>query len=107
MSAKYIAPSNAIAARELYGEMMIMSVSDSTFFTLNKVATVIWQAADGRTPLSEIVEQQVCARFKVAPDAAYRDAEEFVESLARHGILRVSDQPVADTESNAPEAMDL
>ncbi len=34
---------------------MIMSTVDSTFFTLNPVATVIWQAADGRTPLSEIV----------------------------------------------------
>ena len=48
----------------LGGEMMIMSAVDSTFFTLNPVATVIWQAADGRTQLSEIVEQQVCSEFE-------------------------------------------
>jgi len=49
---KYIARSSAIAARLIGGEMMIMSAVDSTFFTLNEVATLIWQAADGRTPLS-------------------------------------------------------
>jgi hypothetical protein len=54
MPETYIARSTAIAARMLGGEMMIMSALDSTFFTLNEVATVIWQAADGNTPLSEI-----------------------------------------------------
>ena len=46
MSDKYISRSTAIAARVLGGEMMVMSAVDSTFFTLNEVATVIWQAAD-------------------------------------------------------------
>src|SRR5216683_8327644 len=50
--AKYIAKSSSIASRMLGGEMMIMSALDSTFFTLNPVASVIWQAADGFTPLS-------------------------------------------------------
>ena len=43
MSEKYIARSSAIAARMLGGEMMVMSSVDSTFFTLNEVATAIWQ----------------------------------------------------------------
>jgi hypothetical protein len=42
--AKYLARSSAIASRMLGGEIMIMSAVDSTFFTLNPVATVIWQA---------------------------------------------------------------
>ena len=45
MPETYIARSSAIAARMLAGEMMIMNSADSTFFTLNEVATVIWQAA--------------------------------------------------------------
>jgi Coenzyme PQQ synthesis protein D (PqqD) len=61
MTEKYIAKSSAIASRLLGGEMMVMSAVDSTFFTLNPVATVIWQAADGRTPLSNIVAHRVCA----------------------------------------------
>jgi Coenzyme PQQ synthesis protein D (PqqD) len=94
LTEKYIARSSAIAARLLGGEMMVMSAMDSTFFTLNEVATAIWQAADGRTPLSEIVARKVCAEFEIDPETAQRDAEHFVEELSRHGILLVSDHPL-------------
>ena len=74
--------------------MMIMSAVDSTFFTLNQVATLIWQAADGRTPLSEIVTRKICPEFDVNPDQAGRDAEQFVNDLSQHGILLISEQPI-------------
>jgi hypothetical protein len=74
--------------------MMIMSAVDSTFFTLNEVATVIWQAADGRTPLSEIVARRICPEFEVDPAEAGHDAERFVNDLSQHGILLVSEQPI-------------
>jgi len=73
---------------------MIMSALDSTFFTLNEVATVIWQAADGRTSLSDIVASKICPEFDVDPDQAGRDVEQFVDDLSRHGILLVSEQPM-------------
>ena len=95
MAETYIARSTKIAARNLGGEMMIMSAVDSTFFTLNPVATVIWQAADGRTPLSQIVSEQVCTEFEVEPEQARRDAQEFVSQLSQHGILLISDQPLS------------
>jgi len=98
MAETYIARSTAIAARVLGGEMMIMSAADSTFFTLNEVATVIWQAADGRTPLSEIVERRVCREFEIEPEVARRDAEQFVSELSQHGILLVSNEPIPDTK---------
>lgn len=104
MNDKYIARSKAVAARVLGGEMMIMSAVDSRLFSLSDVATVIWEAADGRTPLSEIVEQRVCAEFDVPRDVAYRDAESLVEELATRGILSISNQPVADAEPPATEA---
>ncbi len=97
MSEKYIARSSAIAARMLAGEMLIMSAADSTLFSLNDVGTVIWQAADGRTSLRDIVEQRVCAEFDIDRDTAQRDAQEFVSELAAHGILIVSDQPIAES----------
>lgn len=83
---------------------MIMSTVDSTFFTLNEVATVIWQAADGRTPLAEIVEHTVCLEFAVEPAEAHRDAEQFVTELSQHGILLVSDQPIPETRPRSVEA---
>jgi hypothetical protein len=91
----YIARSSAIAARALAGEMMVMNSADSTFFTLNEVATAIFQAADGQTPLREIVRNNICEQFDVDPEQAQTDAEQFVTELSSHGILLVSNQPLA------------
>ncbi len=92
----YIARSRRVAARELGGEMMIMSPRDSTLFSLNDVGTAIWQAADGHTPLTEIVERKICAEFEVERAEALIDAESFVREMAEHGIMLVSAEPVAD-----------
>jgi hypothetical protein len=90
----YIARSTDIAARPFGGETMILSPRDSTLFNLNEVASAIWEAADGRTPLQQIVEQQVCAAFDVTPEEAMKDAESFVQELAAHGILKLSQEPI-------------
>jgi hypothetical protein len=90
----YVARSSAIAARALAGEMIVMNAADSTFFTLNAVATTIFQAADGCTPLSDIVRDHVCSDFDVDPEEAQADAVQFVTELSGHGILLVSDQPL-------------
>ena len=94
MRPKYIARSSAIAARMLGGEMMIMSAADSTFFTLNETATLIWQAADGVTPLAQIVVEKICSEYEVDAQTAVRDVEQLVGALAGHGILIASDQPI-------------
>ncbi len=90
----YVARSSAIAARSLGSEMIVMSISDSTLFTLNEVARDIWQSANGQKPLADIVRDSVCANFDVDPDVAYSDAESFCRKLAEHGILLLSDQPI-------------
>ena len=81
--------------------MMVMSAVDSTFFTLNEVATAIWQSADGRTPLAEIVDRAVCGQFEVEPEVARSDAEQFVNELSQHGILLVSDHPFENSSGPA------
>ncbi len=103
MSEKYLTRSSAIASRLLGGEMMVMSAVDSTFFTLNETATVIWQAADGHTPLSSIVGR-ICAEFDVDFETADADAVHFVEELSQHGILAVSESPQQMLPSSPTEA---
>ncbi len=99
MSDKYIARSSAIAARMLGDEMIVMSAIDSTLFTLNETAAALWNAADGATPLRELVERSICGGFEVDPATAYSDALELVEQLASQGILHVSDRPIAPEET--------
>ncbi len=100
----YVARSSEIAARMLGGEIIIMSARDSTVFTLNEVATVIWEAADGSTPLDEIVASKICAQFEVALEVALQDAENLVQELAGHGILLLSDQPISRSGPSPKEA---
>jgi hypothetical protein len=100
---RYIARSSEIAARKLGGEMVIMSAGDSRVFSLNEVATAIWEAADGRTPLDEIIANRVCVEFDVAPQVALEDAEKLVQELASQGILLVSDQPIVRPDSSPRE----
>jgi hypothetical protein len=91
---RYVARSNMIAARVLGDETMIMSATDSTLFTLNDVATVIWESADGATPLEEIVANKICTQYDVTFEIALEDAEALIEGLAGHGLLMVSDEPI-------------
>ena len=103
MSRLYVARNLKVAARSLDGEMMIMSGHDSTLFTLNKTATIIWQAADGLTPLDEIVERKICPEFEVEPAQALQDAETLARELASHGILDVSEDPIPSGSPSSGE----
>jgi len=87
----YAARSANVAARKLGGEMMIIaSGGESVLFTLDEVATALWEALDGVTPLDEIVRRKVCEEFAVEQEEAYRDAKELIDGLAQHGLVLVS-----------------
>lgn len=94
MSKLYINRNPRAAARSLDGEMMIMSGRNSTLFTLNVTATILWQSADGATPLDEIVEKKICTQFEVEPTEALADAEALARELAEHEILQISEAPI-------------
>jgi len=101
MSKLFLARNPRVAARALDGEMMIMSARDSTLFTLNKTATILWQSADGATPLDEIVQSRICAEFEVEASEALHDAEKLARELANHEILFVSEQPIPQSAPSA------
>src|SRR6202041_3946018 len=101
---RYVARSPRIAARKLEQEMLVMSGQGSTLFPLNPTATILWQAADGATPLDEIVERRICSEFEVKPEEAMRDAEALAEDLAKHGILLISEQPIPKPVSSVQES---
>lgn len=100
MSRLYIVRNPRVAARSLDGEMMIMSGRDSTLFTLNKTATILWQSADGETPLDEIVEKRICTEFAVERAEAMQDAESLARELANHEILKISEQPISQRSNS-------
>ena len=103
-SDRYLARAANVAARMIGGEMMIMSGRDSSLYSLNETASVLWQAADGVTPLAQIVRELICRDYDVDAATALRDAEELAQDLARHGILVLSDAPIPESGPPSKEA---
>lgn len=93
MSERYPKRNPRTAARMIGGEMIILAVADSTLFSLNEIASILWEAADGRTALRETVMERIVPHFEIDAETAYRDALETLEELARHGILELSGEP--------------
>lgn len=92
MPERYVARNSQTAWRVYDGEAVILLAEDSTLNTLNAVATVIWETADGQTPLSVIVAK-ICEEFDVERAHAERDAMAFIEKLCQRGLLTVSESP--------------
>ena len=94
MKLLYVGRSQAVAARMMGGEIVVISPEDSGLFTLNPVASCIWNSADGDTTLEQIVRDKICAEFQVPFDAALEDAAAFVTEGSQRGILLLSDAPL-------------
>jgi hypothetical protein len=92
----YLLRAENVAARRIGDELMIMSARDSSLFSLNETAAILWDAADGSTELAEIVARDICPLFEVDAETALRDARELALQLAGRGILQVSVAPIGD-----------
>jgi hypothetical protein len=86
----YVMQSPRTAWRVYDGEAVILWPDDSTLNTLNSVGTLIWESADGKSPLSAIVAR-ICEEFDVDPEQAERDAMAFIAKLRARGLLTVSE----------------
>ena len=94
-TALYLLRSDNVAARTIGDELMIMSARDSSLFSLNETAAILWHAADGTTPLADIVARVICPAFDIDAETALQDATELAHGLAERGILQIGDQPFA------------
>ena len=86
----YLTQNSRTAWRVYDGEAVILCPDDSTLNTLNAVGTLIWESADGKSPLSAIVAR-ICEEFDVPPEQAEQDATAFVAKLRARGLLTVSE----------------
>src|SRR6202171_11826 len=87
-NSRYVARSTAIAARALGDETMVMSATDSTLFTLNEIASVIWAAADGVTPLDQSAANKICTQYDITPELALTEEDALFAHVATPGFFR-------------------
>ena len=92
MSEHFVARNPRAAWRVWDGEAVILLPEDSSLNTLNAVGTLIWEAADGHTPLSAVVGR-ICQTFDVERSDAERDASGFIEQLRQRSLVTVTETP--------------
>ncbi len=75
-----------VAARNLGGEAVVVTPSDSKVHELDPVGTVAFEACDGRRTVREVAVL-VTQAFDVTPEVAERDVAQFLALLEARGVL--------------------
>jgi hypothetical protein len=91
---KYVVKNDEETAyRIINGEAVVVNLKESTFHTLNPVATFIWEQADGRIKAGQMIEK-ICQEFEVDWHIAEKDCLEFLGELINKGLVVLSQNPV-------------
>jgi len=88
---KYYTKDTDLVTRCVADETIIVPVRNNvgdldSIYTLNEVATTIWQLIDGRKSVSQIVET-LCNTYEVTPEEAIKDTADFLNSLEKGGLI--------------------
>ena len=87
-----------LAWREIDGEIVIVSPSDSVLHELNETGSFVWKQLDGHRPAAEIATG-LAAEYDVRPEDALRDIETLVGELAsRHLVVPADNTNAGGTE---------
>ena len=79
-------PAADVAVADLDGEAVLLNLNSGSYYSLNFVGTLIWQEIAASQSLGN-VSSNLCARFDVAADVAWRDLTSLVNHLKREGLV--------------------
>jgi hypothetical protein len=87
---KYPQKRKETASRSISEEAIVVNFENSFFYNLNEVGTFIWERCDGQYTLIQIAEA-VAEEYRVTPEEAVKDCQEFIDSLVEQGLLEWGD----------------
>jgi len=78
-------PAMDVVVRRVGEESVVVPIRNrvgdlDSIFTLNEVASRVWELLDGARPLDAIVET-ICEEFEVTSDVARSDVQELLDAL--------------------------
>lgn len=74
---------------ELDGEVVILNLRDSTYYSLDEVGALVWAAIQQPRPFAEVVEA-VLAEYDVEPAQCEQDLLALLGDLRAAGLIEVS-----------------
>lgn len=89
---KYLLRSNSTAYRTINAMALVVGAPEGKLRTLNEAGTFIWEQADGKHTLAEIIDQ-MCEKFDVDYAQAEQDAVAFIQELVSKNMLVLNGMP--------------
>lgn len=86
MKNKYVIRNKNTAFRIIDDNAMILSPEEGTLHSLNEVGSRIWELADGKMNIEEIIST-ICNEYEIEEDVAEREICEFVRELCNKGLM--------------------
>ena len=89
-------PATDVVIRRVGEESVLVPVRNrvgdlDSVFTLNEVASRVWELLDGQRPMDSIVDA-VCDEYEVGRDVAHADLQELIQTLEEaHLVQRVEE----------------
>lgn len=82
-----------VAHRIIDNQAVIVNLKEKTLNVLNLTATRIWELADSKTRLKNIIEE-IYEEFKVDKDKLEKDCLDFIKQMLDKGLLILSVYPL-------------
>jgi len=93
----FVSKNKEIAYRVIEDEAVILTPEDGMLHNLNPVATVIFEAADGKRKVEDII-RKITEEFNIEEKIAQRDCLNFVEDLVHKKMLILSSKPLKSSK---------
>lgn len=75
-----------VLAQQAQDEVILLSLDDGAYFTLNEVGSRVWELCDGSHTTAQIVDV-ICAEFDAPVDVVTADVLAVVQDLASEGLV--------------------
>jgi hypothetical protein len=75
-----------VLAQQGQDALVLLSLDDGSYFSLNEVGAHVWNLCDGTRTLAQVVED-VCTEFDATPEEVTPDVLSLVDDLASEKLL--------------------
>jgi hypothetical protein len=83
-----LARADDVVVNEVDGEKVMMRIESGAYYGLDSIGGDIWDLLDEPRRVEELLDRLV-ETYEGDPDAIRRDTLEFLESLAKEGLVRL------------------
>jgi hypothetical protein len=92
-----------VAAKVIDGELIIIRLSDGTYYSMDNVGTCVWELIEARNDLGTLV-QTIAKRYRTPVEQVEGDVSALVRQLLDEGLVVAADGAGAAPADAAPSA---